>query len=328
MENLYTRIRRRYESTVQNWNNDCHFSGKLAVLRFADDIGGRAGMRRLSAWAHKRKERFILQYLEQKIAPVIEQYKNDTYLGEKQSSNAPIWVCWWSGEDSAPELVKQCIRSIRKNATHHPVNLITKENYNKFLSIPAFIFEKFQNGSMGTAHFADYLRISLLEQYGGIWLDATMYCAEPIPEEYFEFSFFTCKSPLKKGYFLSDFQWVTFCLGGWKHHAFYRFLKAAFECYWSADDTAIDYLFFDDMIYIARKEIPAICAAMEAVPQNNLRRDDLQAAMNAKLPAEEFWNVVQSDTVLYKLSWRETYAKKTLDGRPTVYDYFLKMIFQ
>lgn len=77
------------------------------------------------------------------------------------------------------------------------------------------------------------------------------------------------------------------------------------------------------MIYIAKEAIPAIDIAMKAVPQNNLRRDDLQAAMNAALPAEEFWNVVQKDTVLYKLSWRETYAEKQLNGEKSVYRYFL-----
>lgn len=323
MENLYTRIHQRCKSTAQNWNNDCQFSKKLAILRFLDDIGGRAGLRCLSAHAHKHKEEFILRYLKRKLEPTIERYKNDTYLGETQDEAAPIWVCWWGGEENAPALVRQCIKSIYKNAGIHPVHLITEKNYRDFLTISPIILEKLKNNCMKIAHLADYLRICLLEQYGGIWLDATIFCSAPIPEEYFHYSFFTCKSPIKKGYYLSDFQWVTFCLGGWKHHVFYRFLKEAFECYWSTENTAIDYLFFDAMIYIAKEAIPAIDIAMEKVPQNNLRRDDLQAAMNAALPAEKFWNVVQKDTVLYKLSCRETYAEKQLNGEKSVYRYFL-----
>lgn len=325
MADLYARIKRRCKTTADNWKNDQQFSGKLAVLRFADDIGGRLGLRNLSARAHKQKDEFILDYLKNLLAPVIEKYKDDTYQGEETKDSAPIWVCWWSGEKSAPALVKQCIKSIRTNAGCHPVNLITEANVSEYLNADKCIYEKFKDGHIGAAHFADYLRVCLLEQYGGMWLDATMFCSQMIPEIYFGRPFFTCRSQVKKGYYISDFQWVTFCLAGWKHNVFYRFIKDAFEYYWSAKDTAIDYLFFDDIIYIAKESIPSIQVLMENVPLNNLHRDDLQAAMNAALPAGKFWDVVKEDTALYKLSWRESYSEKTPDGEPTVYDYFLKM---
>lgn len=327
MADLFARVKRRCKTTADNWKNDQHFSGELAVLRFADDIGSRLGLRSLSTRAHKCKDEFILNYLKNLLTPVIEKYKDDTYQGEESKDSAPIWVCWWNGEERAPAMVRQCIKSIHKNAGCHPVNLITEASVSEYLDIDKHIYEKFKAGHIGAAHFADYLRVCLLERYGGIWLDATMFCSKAVPNEYFEYPFFTCKSELRKGYYLSDFQWVTFCLAGWKHNVFYRFIKEAFEYYWRAQDTAIDYLFFDDIIYIAKETIPSIRTLMENVPLNNLHRDDLQAAMNAALPAEMFWNVVKEDTVLYKLSWRETYPQKTQDGTPTVFDYFLKMVF-
>lgn len=325
MADLYARVKRRYKATVNNWQKDQQFSRKLAVLRFADDIGGRLGLRSLSTRAHKQKDEFILDYLKNLLASVITKYKDDTYQGETPGLPAPIWVCWWDGEESAPTLVKQCIKSIRKNAGGHPVNLVTEASVNEYLEIDKCIYEKFKAGYIGAAHFADYLRVCLLERYGGIWLDATIFCSQAIPEEYFERPFFTCRSEVKKGYYISDFQWTTFCLAGWKHNVFYRFIKDAFECYWHTKDTAIDYLFFDNIIYIAKEATPAIRILMENVPQNNLQRDDLQAALNAALPAENFWDIVQSNTVFYKLSWRENYSKQTRDEKSSVYDYFLKI---
>lgn len=327
MANLYARIQKRCKSLAENWKNDSLFSKKLAVLRFTDDVSGRLGLGHLSAYAHEKKERFILQFLQDELAMIIDRYRNDTYTGEKTEPDAPIWICWWSGEDTAPDLVKQCIRSIRKNAGSHPVNLVDAHNYKNYLDIPEVILGKLHAGKMKTAHFADYLRVCLIEKYGGLWLDSTIFSSKTIPEEYFDRDFFTCKSPVKKGYYLSDFQWTTFCLGGHKHHVFYRFMKESFECYWSKENAAIDYLFFDDLIYIAKETIPAIEAAIDGVPINNLRRDDLQAAMNAACPGKDFWNVVQEDTVLYKLSWREAYLRSTLCGEQTVFDYMLKMKF-
>lgn len=323
MNNLLYRIKRRYEVTIHNWKNDCEFSKKLAWLRLTDDIGGRVGFYKLSSWAHSKKDEWILNYLQDMLKSLIHKYKKCEDEGS-QVENAPIWVCWWTGEENAPVLVQQCINSIKRNAGGHPVYIISKENYSDYIDIPVYILRKMENKMMGLAHFSDYLRVSLLERHGGLWLDATIFCSKEIPLEYFGPSFFTCKSEVKKGCYLSDFQWVTFCLGGWKHQLFYQFMKDAFELYWREENKAIDYLFFDDLIYIAKENIPSIRKTLEAVPINNIHRDDLQAAMNEALPAQEIWNVIKGDTCLYKLSWRETYSKVTYDGRQSVYGYFVE----
>lgn len=64
---------------------------------------------------------------------------------------------------------------------------------------------------------------------------------------------------------------------------------------------------------------------MDAVSINNTHRDDLRAAMNAALPKKTFWDIIQDDTVLYKLSCRENYSILTRDNQSTVYGYFLEM---
>lgn len=325
MSSLRTRLKKRLDMTSRNWESDCHFSKKYAGLRIVDDFSGRLRVKKISNWAHKKKEQWILKYLYELLLPVIEKYKDMHDAGTKVE-NAPVWVCWWTGVDTAPQLVQQCIRSIQKNAGNHPVNIITQENYSKYLEVPDFMLERLNKKEIGLAHFADYLRVCLLEQYGGLWLDATMFCAANIPEEYFELPVFTCKSPYVESRYLSDYQWVTFCLGGWKGNVFYQFLKDVFELYWRETDTAIDYLFFDYLIYLAKQHIPSIQRYLEEIPVNNLHRDDLQAAMNKALPAEEFWHVIQDDTIFYKLSWREKYLVKTVEDKDSVYAYYLNMM--
>ena len=125
--------------------------------------------------------------------------------------------------------------------------------------------------------------------------------------------------------YVSKYQWVTFCLGAWKNNQFYKFVKEAFEVYWLENDAAIDYLFFDYIILLAKQNCPYIKQLMDNVPNNELHRDDLQAAMNLKLSAEHFYDVIQEDTGLYKLSWREKYSEKTEDGAMSIYAFFLSM---
>ena len=322
MKALCGKIVKRLSATGAAFRQDCHFSSRLAWYRMVDDVSWRLGAGKLSGIFHEKKDEWILDYLAGLLVDLIEKYRDDSDVGEKVE-NAPVWVCWWSGEEDAPQLVRQCIWSIRKNAGSRPVHLITERTYSDYLDIPPCILDKVSSGAMCLANFSDYLRVSLLERYGGLWLDATIFCARTVPEECFEQSLFTCKSQPAQSRYLSRFRWTGFCVGGWRGHVFYRFLKEAFERYWAAEPVSIDYLLFDYLIELTQRHIPAARQAMEAVPVNNLHRDDLQAAMYNALPADCFESVIQPDTALYKLSWRERYAEKTADGRDTIYSQFI-----
>lgn len=324
---IVEKLRKKIQYIEVNWKTDINFSKRYAKLRRLDIICSTLRMKGLSNRAFKLREEYIIAYLSKSIKNVVQKYK---YLEEKgkRIPNPPIFVCWWTGLDSAPPIVKQCVKSIYRNSGKHEVYLITKDNYREFISVPDYIINKMESGNIGLAHFSDYLRVSLIEKYGGLWLDATIFCSQIIPDRFFEYPFFTLKSPYTASRFISKYQWVTFCLGGWKGNLFYSFLRDAFENYWAENDYAIDYLFFDYLIYLARENCSFIKQEMESIPNNTPHRDDLQAAMNVALSAEMFSTVIKNDTELYKLSWRETYSKTTIDGIQSIYDYFLGLKFE
>lgn len=47
--------------------------------------------------------------------------------------------------------------------------------------MPAFIESKARRGQIGLAHLSDYVRAFLLDEYGGLWIDATVMCTQPLP---------------------------------------------------------------------------------------------------------------------------------------------------
>lgn len=309
--------------TTKEYRSDLKFSLKLAMVRMCANLCSRAGLRTIAASATHKKDDLIRSHLEKILAPMLEQYAQEDDTGS-YTPDAPIWVCWWTGEESAPPLVKRCIRSIRENAGDHPVHLIDRDNYEIYLQIPEHILSKVSDGTMCIANFSDYLRFSLLAVYGGLWLDATIYCPNPIPENYFRLPLFTCKGTLgdPSGY-LSAYRWTSFCFGGYQGNVMFRYMQQAFDTYWQHCGRAIDYLLVDYLIDLGYRKLPSIRRLLDAVPENNLHRDDLQAAMNAALPASEFDSVLHPDTVLYKLSWRESYAEETADGRDSIFKTFI-----
>lgn len=326
MGNIFQKATRFGKRMTTAFRQDCRFSKKLACIRLIGNLSGRVGLSKISKSLRKKKDQYISDYLQKKLQPILEKYK-DHDMGGSFTANAPIWVCWWDGIEVAPALVQQCVQSIKANAGAHEVIFITKDNYGKYVHVPPHILSRMETKQMGLAHFADYLRVSLLKEHGGLWLDATIFCSQTIPEAYFSVPFFTCRSKEQECGYLSRMRWVTFVLGGFRESLFYTVLQEAFERYWAQCEYAIDYLFFDHIIQLLYDNIPAIKTAIDQTPPNNLHRDDLQAAMNAALPAEQFDSILHKDTVLYKLSWRETYADKNADGTKTVFGSFIQRNF-
>lgn len=320
---FFKKMKNTFRFLTTNFKEDNRFSTYYALLRLLFYVSRKLHFKKLSHKLNEKRNEWIFVYLRKQCVDVISDFKSCSFHGE-HNPNSPIWICWWTGEDTAPELVKQCIKSIRKNSGNHPINFIDKTTYTKFISIPDYITKKVENGSMGLAHLSDYIRISLLEKYGGLWLDATIFCLNEIPESYFDMPFFTCKSERQECGYISEMRWCTFVIGGWKNNVFFKYIKAMLESYWKKNNYAIDYLFFDYIIEIANQENKTLNHLIDNVPITNIHRDALQASMNKAVPGYEFYNTVNRDTVLYKLSWREKYSSKTSNGEQSIYDFFIK----
>lgn len=324
MNSLHNKINRKIRSLRSDYVADRRFSKYLANHRMLSTIYNSFRLRKLSENHKEKYEQWVIDYLSNKLNSIITKYSDDHDYGE-YVENAPVWICWWTGIETAPVLVKQCIKSIYKNSGQHTVHMITEKNYMQYIDVPEYMLQKVADGTMKLAHLADYIRVSLLEKYGGIWLDATIFCSQEISEDYFSKPFFTCKSDWQECGYISYMQWVTFVLGGWKGNLVYRFIKEAFEYYWSTENFAVDYLMFDYIIHIGVSKIPAFKKCIESNKKNNIHRDDLQAAFNARLSADQFDDVIKEDTELYKLSWRESYSLTTIDDKKSIYARFLEL---
>lgn len=94
-----------------------------------------------------------------------------------------IWFFWYDGIETAPFIVKKCYESILKyRHSDYKVVLITKDNLNSYVTIPDYILTKLNDKKMTLTHFSDILRLCLLVENGGIWMDATVLITGALPD--------------------------------------------------------------------------------------------------------------------------------------------------
>ena len=131
-------------------------------------------------------DRVLKEYFTNKIET--EQIKpKKTFNNEKI-----IWQFWGQGWDfeKLPDVVKISYKSVEKYKKDYEIIHLNMNNINDYLEIPEYILKKVEDKKMGFAHFTDIIRLALLYNYGGVWIDATILLTDYLPQEYFEMDYF------------------------------------------------------------------------------------------------------------------------------------------
>ena len=216
-----------------------------------------------------------------------------------------IWTCWLQGEENALPIVKACINSIRRTYPNKKLIIITSQNIRQYADIPEYIYQKWQKGIITNTHFSDILRVCLLYQHGGTWMDATVFLGNAINPEIMQAPFFAFHSRTFLRSFpkiLGNNSWFLHCV---PQHPLMSGMRALLFTFWQHENQLIHYflyhIFFDLMV-----ENNAVCRNLwEETP---LFYDDEQVeALYLKLSdefSEELFREIIKRSPIQKLSYK------------------------
>lgn len=175
-----------------------------------------------------------------------------------------IFSIWLQGEQSAPDIVKACWRSIRANSSRELV-VLDSGSLGDWIELPEHVTDKWRQGLIKPAHFTDICRVALLYRYGGYWMDATDFLPAELPEWIDDRDFFVYMSGER--------------LRGWYAYIQNCFIRArrgnyllalwlnAMLVYWSHEDSAIDYFVHQLLFMKAVESDPRAAELFAAMPK-------------------------------------------------------------
>lgn len=102
-----------------------------------------------------------------------------------------IWQFWDNPAGrKTPKIVDACIETVKEFKGDFSHKVLDNKTMNDYSDLPGFIHDRLKNGQMHFAHFADLLRLNLLKNNGGVWMDATLFMTAPIPKYIVDEDFF------------------------------------------------------------------------------------------------------------------------------------------
>ncbi len=187
----------------------------------------------------------------------IAEYKNNNANKTVEKKHEKkIWMAWFQGMEQAPDVVKKCYESVCRQFPEYEIVVITDDNYTDYVSFPDCIMEKYKKGVITKTHFSDLLRIELLSNYGGTWMDATVLCSGGTVPYYMTesdlFMFQTLKPGLD-GHCTAVSSWF---ITASSDNQIIRLVRALLYRYWEKANSLVDYFLVHDFFQMAIEAYP------------------------------------------------------------------------
>jgi Capsular polysaccharide synthesis protein/Polysaccharide pyruvyl transferase len=212
-----------------------------------------------------------------------------------------IWSCWFQGRDRAPPLVQQCIASWERQNPGWTVRCLDGETARRLTGLDDLIDTR--KPTVTAASASDIVRIMLLHEFGGVWVDATTLCNRPLdewlPGMIESRSFFGFDKPAKTRPIAS---WFLAAKPG--APIVDRWCRETVD-YWQERESSPDYFWFHHLFRDLLTADPEFAAAWDAVPKisadgpHSLQRDDRMYR-----PLAEVSEAVDWSAPVFKLTHR------------------------
>lgn len=233
-----------------------------------------------------------------------------------------IWICWLQGEQAAPEIVKQCIASVRHYATEYTIRLLTADNIAQFVTLPNHIWRKYHNGTITFTHFSDILRTALLVQHGGIWLDATVMLTNELPKSITKEPLFFFQKPILQTMPHLGSSWFIISQKG--NPILQRTLDLLCE-YWRTETILRDYFLFHIILFIICTKNKEASEMLKDIPYIDNTYPHLMQFSLFDTYTDSGWQRFCEVSPIHKLTWKfsNTPPYSPNNKRDTYYDHIL-----
>lgn len=249
----------------------------------------------------------ILSRLRRKYKKTIKKLELEkqyllNYNQQRREASEKVWICWFQGLDSGPHVVKKCIASVQENLSDREIIVLTDENYRQYITFPNYIKEKIRQGSISKTHLSDLLRLELLTQYGGTWIDGTVFCSSSdIPSYMLDSNLFLFQNlkPGLDGQALAISTW--FMTASKPHHPLLELTKDLLYFYWQQNNTMVDYFLIHHFFQLAIEEFPEFWS--KVIPFNNSTPHILQLRLFEEYD-EKIYQAIVNQTPFHKLTYK------------------------
>lgn len=226
--------------------------------------------------------------------------------------NRTIWVFWMQGMENAPALVRKCYDSVCRNIPQgYDVILLTDKNLREYVSLPKFVWDKYEQGCITTTHLSDIIRVELLCTYGGCWVDATVFCSGPVPEYMVSGEMFLFQDSITEKLVIRMSSWW---LCAERTNRLMHAVRNMLYDFWGQETDIHNYYLLHIMISRLLDGDAECKRIFNEMPYlNNSAPHILYGRLGREFNARD-WEILRNNTPVHKLSYKQRFLRGDIDS--------------
>jgi len=210
-----------------------------------------------------------------------------------------LYTFWNSPLETAPPLVQACIGELTRLHAElpTPLRVLDGASARELVEIPDAVARALEHDH--PAHFSDFVRVSVLDRLGGIWVDATCWAPAPLP---------AAVAPLLTAGALYP-RWTRRQIGNWFIAAvagtpLIRLQRLTLQAWWESGGGIPDYFLYHRIFEVLYDLVPEFHGQWLATPTLSAGASHLlQLGMMQPWDADAM-RVVAGTSIVQKLSYK------------------------
>lgn len=130
-------------------------------------------LRELDNQRHAYKK--VIKFCDERYNSVLNSTDLNRCEVSEHSFNNDVWVYWAQGWKNTPQIIEICNKSLNAHLKDWNIHLLDDDNIDQYVEIPDIIRLRRLDNKISIAHYSDIIRLLLLEKWGGIWIDSTVF---------------------------------------------------------------------------------------------------------------------------------------------------------
>ena len=259
-------------------------------------------------WQLKVKKR-IVKYI---VCPEYKELKDNKHTKK-------IWWLWFQGSENAPLIVQKCLDTVKYYSAQMNLEVIELDERNLFeyVKLPNQIINMWKQKRITNANFSDLCRIALLADYGGLWIDSTVFLTGKINKEILQSDIFFYQASFLDMTVTKVSNWFMYAKN--PDNYFMQSLKESMINYWINNKYMDDYFIFHIMT-AAMSEKKCFRKYFENMPYfSNTYPHLLSLELNNEMNKEKLRHILQMSNV-HKLTYKNLMPSS---DNKNVYEYIV-----
>ena len=275
---------------------------KILIEIFIFDRKKRAAIK--ARWAKKH----IKKYVDEAISSLdISALENSPAQDRKI-----IWQYWHQGEENAPLIIQKCLESVKKFHPDYEVKVLSFDNINEYVTLPQKYFDLLAQKKIPIAIFSDILRLNLLRQYGGIWIDSTIFLTARLPDDILGSGFMVMQKNIETD--VSGNIMSCFFIRSKSNSVLLEAIRRSIENYWNDNDYLLNYFIFEHIATLIANANGTMKSLWNAMPFYSAEDAGiLQTRLPDSFDKEDF-EKIKATTSIHKLTYKKSFDNAAPDS--------------